>query len=146
MTTKIVKNLHDAIEAVKAEKIQRDNFGIVCLLPKIYFEKSKNKTLKNTMKEQYGESMHIGTIGDKLFDQEVFVTDIKFVDKFGCHAINGAIGNNLISFFKEFEQGKPMPKPDTKIKINAKVKRHGENWITKMPETQLNYVKILNKL
>jgi hypothetical protein len=39
-----------------------------------------------------------------------------------------------------------MPKPDTKIKINAKVKRHGENWITKMPETQLNYVKILNKL
>ena len=70
----------------------------------------------------------------------------KFVDKFGCHAINGAIGNNLISFFKEFEQGKPMPKPDTKIKINAKVKRHGENWITKMPETQLNYVKILNKL
>ena len=98
------------------------------------------------MKEKYGESMHIGSIGDRLFDQEVFVTDIKFVDKFGCHAINGAIGNNLISFFKEFEQGKPMPKADTTIKINAKVKRHGENWITKMPETQLNYVKILNKL
>lgn len=141
--TDFMKNF---LSLIKAEKIQRDNFGIVCLLPKIYFEKSKNKTLKNTMKEQYGESMHIGTIGDKLFDQEVFVTDIKFVDKFGCHAINGAIGNNLISFFKEFEQGKPMPKPDTKIKINAKVKRHGENWITKMPETQLNYVKILNKL
>ena len=46
----------------------------------------------------------------------------------------------------QFEQGKPLPKVDATLKINAKVKRHGENWITKMPETQLNYVKILNKL
>ena len=26
-------------------------------------------------------------------------------------------------------------------KIKAKVKRHGENFITKLPETQLNYVR-----
>ena len=128
------------------QKIQRDHFGIVCLLPKIYFEKNKTKSLKKDMKEKYGASTHIGSVGDKLFDQEVFVTDVKFVEKFGCHAINGVIGNNLISFFKEFEQGKPLPKVDATLKINAKVKRHGENWITKMPETQLNYVKILNKL
>ena len=141
--TDFMKNL---LALIKAEKIQRDHFGIVCLLPKIYFEKNKTKSLKKDMKETYGASTHIGSVGDKLFDQEVFVTDIKFVEKFGCHAINGVIGNNLISFFKEFEQGKPLPKVDATLKINAKVKRHGENWITKMPETQLNYVKILNKL
>ena len=141
--TDFMKNM---LALAKSDMIPRDSFGIVCLIPKIYNEKSKTKFLKKDMKEKYSHSRHLGAIGDRLFDQEVFVTDVKFVEKFGCHAINGVIENNLISFFKEFEQGKPLPQADTKLKINAKVKRHSENWITKMPETQLNYVKILNKL
>ena len=35
--TDFMKNF---LSLIKAEKIQRDNFGIVCLLPKIYFERS----------------------------------------------------------------------------------------------------------
>ena len=32
--------------------------------------------------------------------------------------------------------------PSTRMKIKGKVKRHSENYITKLPETVINYVKI----
>ena len=49
------------------------------------------------------------------------------------------VGNSLTFYL---DQTKDLPKEGTTFKIKAKVKRHGENFITKFPETILNYVKI----
>ncbi len=129
------------ITCLNTQQLTKDMFGIVAVTPKIYFEGKKKKDVKKSLKTNFSESKHISTIGS-VFQGEFTLHEIKFVDKFGCHVLNGSCEGNLISFFKSFDQTKDLPKEDTTFKIKAKVKRHGENFITKFPETILNYVKI----
>ncbi len=129
------------ITCLNTQQLTKDMFGIVAVTPKIYFEGKKKKDVKKALKTNFNESKHISTIGS-VFEGEFTLHEIKFVDKFSCHVLNGSSEGNLISFFKSFDQTKDLPKENTTFKIKAKVKRHGENFITKFPETILNYVKI----
>ena len=129
------------INCLNTKELEIDTFGVVAVTPKIYFEGVKKKSIKKTLKDTYRESKHISTIGS-VFEGAFTLHEIKFVDKFTCHVLNGSHEGNLISFFKSFDQTKELPKEGTTFKIKAKVKRHGENFITKFPETILNYVKI----
>ena len=129
------------ITCLNSKQLTKENFGIMAVAPKIYFEGVKKKNVKKTLKDSYRESKHISTIGSVL-EGAFTLHEIKFVDKFTCHVLNGSHEGNLISFFKSFDQTKELPKEGTTFKIKAKIKRHGENFITKFPETILNYVKI----
>ena len=129
------------ITCLNTKELSKEDFGIIAVTPKIYFEGVKKKSVKKTLKDSYRESKHISTIGS-VFEGAFTLHEIKFVDKFTCHVLNGSHEGNLISFFKSFDQTKELPKEGTTFKIKAKVKRHGENFITKFPETILNYVKI----
>ena len=129
------------INCLNTKELEIDTFGIVAVTPKIYFEGVKKKSIKKTLKDTYRESKHISTIGS-VFEGAYTLHEIKFVDKYTCHVLNGSHEGNLISFFKSFDQTKDLPKENTTFKIKGKVKRHGENFITKFPETILNYVKI----
>ena len=129
------------INCLNTKELEIDTFGVVAVTPKIYFEGVKKKSIKKTLKDTYRESKHISTIGS-VFEGAFTLHEIKFVDKFTCHVLNGSHEGNLISFFKSFDQTKELPKEGTTFKIKAIVKRHGENFITKFPETILNYVKI----
>ena len=99
------------------------------------------KETKKEIKEINSESKHIGLVGQPV-EGMFYIRDIKFVEKFTCHVVNGHIDGNLVSFFKSFDQTKELPKVGTEVKIRGKVKRHGENYQTKLPETTINYVKI----
>tara|TARA_Y200000002_G_scaffold13031_1_gene10624 strand:+ start:4057 stop:4755 length:699 start_codon:yes stop_codon:yes gene_type:complete len=125
---------------INSKSIPASEFGVVALLPKVYFEQKHKKNYKKTIKQSFGESKHIGLPGE-VITGELTVNEIKWVDKFGCHVINGNMGDNLVSFFKDFKPEAVLPKVNDVIKVKAKVKRHGENFITKLPETQLNYVR-----
>jgi len=125
---------------MNSKVIPASEFGVVALLPKVYFEQKHKKTYKKQIKQSFGESKHIGLPGE-VITGELTVNEIKWVDKFGCHVINGNMGDNLVSFFKDFKPEAVLPKVNDVIKVKAKVKRHGENFITKLPETQLNYVR-----
>ena len=129
------------ITCLNTKELSKEDFGIIAVTPKIYFEGVKKKSVKKTLKDSYRESKHISTIGS-VFEGAFTLHEIKFVDKFTCHVLNGSHEGNLISFFKSFDQTKELPKEGTTFKIKSKVKRHGENFITKFPETILNYVKI----
>ena len=129
------------INCLNTKELEIDTFGVVAVTPKIYFEGVKKKSIKKTLKDTYRESKHISTIGS-VFEGAFTLHEIKFVDKYTCHVLNGSHKGNLISFFKSFDQTKDLPKENTTFKIKGKVKRHGENFITKFPETILNYVKI----
>ena len=111
------------------------------IVPKVYFDSLLKKTTKKDLKTNFGESKHISTIGDKI-EGSFTLKGIKFVDKFSCHVLNGHIEGNLVSFFKNFDQTNQLPQEGVTFKLSGKVKRHGENYVTKLPETLLNYVKI----
>ena len=128
------------VAQMNSKEIHGSEFGVIALLPKVYFEQKHKKSYKKVIKESFGESKHVGLPGE-VIQGELTVNEIKWVDKFGCHVINGNMDNNLVSFFKEFKPEAVLPKEKDVIKIKAKVKRHGENFITKLPETQLNYVR-----
>ena len=130
------------ITCLNTKELSKEDFGIIAVTPKIYFEGVKKKSVKKTLKDSYRESKHISTIGS-VFEGAFTLHEIKFVDKFTCHVLNGSHEGNLISFFKSFDQTKELPKEGTTFKIKAKVKRHGENFITKFPETILNYMVVI---
>ena len=118
------------------------DFGVLCYLPKVYNQTKNTKETKKHIKSEFSESKHIAPVGSKI--QGMFtVNSIKYVEKFGCHVLSGNIGKDLVSFFKEFSQDKPMPKVGETLNIKAKVKKHGENYITKIPETLVNYVRFV---
>ena len=100
----------------------------------------KKKTLKKELKTSFRESRHIGNVKEVVVGMFT-LNEIRFIDKFACHVCNGSMDGNLVSFFKNFDQTQVLPKEGTTFNIKAKVKRHGENFITKFPETQLNYVR-----
>ena len=128
------------IECLNSKNVNVNQFGIVAVAPKIYFEGVKKKTIKRTLKDTFRESKHISTIGS-VFESDFTLHEIKFVDKFSCHVLNGSCEGNLISFFKSFDQTKELPKEDSTFKIKGKVKRHGENFITKFPENDFKLRK-----
>lgn len=137
--TDFMKNL---VACINSEQVSQNEFGIVAVLPKIYFETKDKKEYKKKLKTEFTESKHIGLPG-QVVTGLLTINEVKFVEKFGCHVINGNIENNLVSFFKNFEPGKAIPEKGSTVNIKGKVKRHGENFVTKLPETQLNYVKII---
>ena len=146
----IAGNLSDFMDSlmkyISSDKLSKNSYGVVAVVPKVYFEGSKKKTIKKKLKTSFRESRHIGNIGQPVTGMFT-LNEIKFIDKFTCHVCNGSIDGNLVSFFKNFDQTKALPKEGKTFEIKAKVKRHGENFITKYAETQLNYVrfKIDNK-
>lgn len=130
------------LKCINNETITANEFGVVALLPKVYFENKDKKEFKKKLKTEFSESVHLGNPGVKIEGQFV-VDDIRFVEKFGCHVVNGHIDTNLVSFFKEFGADKKIPAKGDVLNIKGKIKRCGENFITKIPETQLNYVRIV---
>lgn len=134
-----IKNL---LELSNSETCSTNNFGVLCLLPKVYYETKERKQQKSEIKKNFSESTYIAAVGDKIQGQFV-IDSIRFVDKFGCHVLNGHIDKNLVSFFKEFGAGKEIPKVGDTLSIKAKVKKHGNNFVTKIPETLVNYVRFV---
>ena len=129
------------MECINSKELSINEFGIVAPLPRIYFEGKRKKALKTDLKEKYRGSKHISTVGSN-FSGQFTLNEIRFVERYTCHVLNGSVEGNLVSFFKNFDQTKDLPKEGTTFSIKGKVKRHGENFITKFPETILNYVRI----
>lgn len=140
----IAGNLSDFMDSlmkyISSDKLSKNSYGVIAVVPKVYFEGSKKKIIKKQLKTSFRESRHIANIGEPVTGMFT-LNEIKFIDKFACHVCNGSIEGNLVSFFKNFDQTKELPKEGTTFHIKAKVKRHGENFITKFPETQLNYAR-----
>ena len=133
--------MENVITTISRTTSTSSSFGILSVVPKVYFDAVKKKTTKKELKTNFSESKMISTIGSKI-EGNFTLQEIKFVDRFSCHVLNGHIEGNLVSFFKSFDQTNELPLEGSTFKIKGKVKRHSENYITKLPETVINYVKI----
>ena len=132
--------MQSVMHYISSEKVDTNTYGVVAVVPKVYFEGAKKKTLKKELKTSFSESKHIGAVGETI--QGMFtLNETRFIEKYSCNVFNGYIDNNLVSFFKNIDQTQVVPKEGTTFKIKGKVKRCGENFITKLPETQLNYIR-----
>ena len=132
--------MKSVMQYISSEKLGTHSYGVLAVVPKVYFEGSKKKVLKKELKHTFRESKHIGIVREPVIGM-LTLNETKFVERFACNVFNGSIEGNLVSFFKNIDQTQVLPKEGTTFKIKGKVKRHGENFITKFPETQLNYVR-----
>ena len=132
--------MKSVMQYISSEKLGTHSYGVLAVVPKVYFEGSKKKVLKKELKHTFRESKHIGIVREPVIGMFT-LNETKFVERFACNVFNGSIEGNLVSFFKNIDQTQVLPKEGTTFKIKGKVKRHGENFITKFPETQLNYVR-----
>ena len=132
--------MRSVMQFISSEKLGSHAYGVIAVVPKVYFEGSKKKNLKKELKGSFRESKHVGTLGLPITGLFT-LNETKFIDRFACNVFNGSIDGDLVSFFKNIDQTQIVPKEGTTFKIKGKVKRHGENFITKFPETQLNYVR-----
>lgn len=122
----------------QSEDISLKEFGVISSIPKTYEKDIGVKNLKTQVKDTVKE--WIGKEGDSMILTVRYVKThfIPALNCFGHEAITDT--NHLVSFLNKIELGKV----GTSQKIRAKVKKHTTNYHTKTPETQLNYVKVLD--
>jgi hypothetical protein len=120
------------------ENVGMDDFGVMASVPHAYETDKNVENIKNQIKKT--EESHIGNINDSI-TLEIKYISTKFIPKMNCFTHNAITStNHLVTFFNKIELGKP----GSVQKIRAKIKSHRYDWHTKHPETQLNYVKVVD--
>jgi len=139
----IADNLNDYMQRVfsstqKPEVIFKD-FGILASVPSLYFKEMEKKRIITESKTAKQE--HIGVVGEPILLNIRYV-NTRYVKKLNCYAHDAVTdGGHLVNFLNKSALGKTG---ETQT-IRARVKAHGVNYTTKSIETQLNYVKPIDK-
>lgn len=118
-----------------SEECGLSHVGFLVCLPSVY-ERDSNKTrVKRSLKDC--EAGCLGAVGDELVDLDAEIVEVKKSKNFDAHNVLAIIDNKIVSWMTN----KP-PVVGPAVILKAKVKSFNENWITKLPETRLNYVKV----
>lgn len=136
-------NINDYMQRVFAttqnSEVGFKDFGVIASVPSVYEKEITKKRIMDESKKTNQE--HLGEIGHNI-ELNVRYINIRFIEKLNCYAHDAITdSNHLINFLNKM----PLGQPGQTQKIRAKVKNHGVNFITKTIETQLNYVKILDR-
>lgn len=139
----IADNLNDYMKGIfnytQNNTVKMAAFGFLASVPSAYEKELQKKVLQEHIKSTKQE--HLGTLEQTLILDIVYI-GTRFVDQIGCWSHDAITSSNhLVSFLSKEQLGK---QGDSQ-KIRAKVRAHKENFHTKTPETQLNYVKVLDK-
>jgi hypothetical protein len=119
-----------------AETVSSTEFGICAYIPALMERELREKDLKKTIKNDYSNSAHQGTIGDKIA-KTLTILNKRYLQSYGRFVYNAGDGENLYSFWHNsgsFEI-------DGEYQIEGKVKAHGTAYKRNENETMLNYVK-----
>lgn len=127
----------DVLNAVTDENgVERSLIGLVAYIPELVKREKNEAAAKKTMKNEYGDSTHQGTRGDKI-EGEFVVLSKKYISSYERFVYSLGMDGNLYSFWSERIQ----LEVGSTYTLSGKIKGHGETFKTKYPETQLNYVK-----
>jgi HEPN domain-containing protein len=122
----------------QAEEVSMKDFGVIASIPGVY---DKEITLKN-LKAEIKDTVEgwIGKEGESIILNVRYIKT-RYIPQINCYGHEAITDTNyLVSFLNKTELGKV----GSSQKIRAKVKKHTSNFYTKTPETQLNYVKVLD--
>lgn len=135
----IADNLNDYMQRVFASTQQPEvkfkDFGVLASVPGLYFKEMEKKRIVQESKDAIQE--HIGVVGESILLNIRYI-NTRLVPKLNCYAHDAITDTgHLVNFLNKAALGKTGEHQT----IRAKVKSHGQNFITKTVETQLNYVK-----
>lgn len=120
------------------ETVGLNELGILASVPKMYERDIVEKHLKDEAKKTIQE--HFGKEGDTV-TLNIRYLRTKYVEKIECYAHEAVTTTNyLVNFLSK----KQLGTLGDEQQISAKIKKHAINFVTKTPETQLNYVKVLD--
>jgi len=138
MSEQITEYMSRVFQITQSEEVTFSDMGVLASVPSVY---QKEVLVKETI-EQIKTTLpeHVGEVGNSV-TLDIVVIDARFIKQIDCwghEAITST--NHLVSFLSKT---KLLDRKAT-AKIRAKVKKHTEHFKTKTPETQLNYVKVVD--
>jgi hypothetical protein len=120
-------------------EVTASDFGVLASVPQVYEKEVTEKVIKEEISKTV--QAHFGEVGYTI-ELNIRYIRTKFIQKLNCYGHEAITDTNyLVSFLSQNKLGEP----GTVQTIKARIKRHGENYTSKTPETQLNYVKIVDK-
>ena len=119
---------------LSSDTIKTNKFGFVACLPSVMERDVKRSEIKKSLRDC--DNSALAEIDTTVFNLDCEIIEAKRSNNFDAWNISAIINNKIVSWFskKELKSGPCVVQ-------KAKVKSHGENWITKKVETRLNYVK-----
>ncbi len=122
---------------LSSDTIKTNKFGFVACLPSVMERDLKRTVVKRSFNNC--DNAVLADIDQKLVDLDCEIVEVKRSTNFDAWNINAVIDNKIVSWFSKTEL-----KPGPCVVQKAKVKAHGENWVTKKIETRLNHVKAVH--
>ena len=119
---------------LSSDTIKTNKFGFIACLPSVMQRDVKKTEIKRSLRDCDNEAL--ADMGATVVNLDCEIVEVKRSNNFDAWNINAIINNKIVSWFSKIEL-----KPGPCVVQKAKVKTHGENWITKKVETRLNYVK-----
>lgn len=125
----------------QSDQVTNKDLGILASIPSTYEREISSKEARQQIKET--NQTYIGKVGENVILTVRYIKT-QYVKNLGCFAHQAVTEdtNQLVSFLNKIELGQK----DVVQKIKGKVKKHGNDFVTKSVETQLNYVKVLETL
>jgi hypothetical protein len=120
---------------LSVEETEMNKLGFIACLPSVY-EKDYNKTRATKALRDCEESV-LGSVDDELRDLDSEIVEVKKSKNFDAHNVLAIVDNKIVSWMT-----KNPPTVGPAVILKAKVKGYNTNWLTKLPETRLNYVKV----
>jgi hypothetical protein len=119
---------------LSSDTIKTNKFGFVACLPSVMERDEARTKIKKTLRDCDNEAL--ADVDKTVVNLDCEIIEVKRSNNFDAWNINAIINNKIVSWFSKVEL-----KTGPCVVQKAKVKSHGENWITKKVETRLNYVK-----
>ncbi len=137
-------NLNDYMSRVfqvtQIENVGLSDIGVLASVPQVYDKEITAKEIKEQIKDTVKE--YLGKEGETI-TLSIRYIKTKFIPQLNCYSHEAITDtNHLISFLNKIELGKA----GTQQKIRARIKKHTVNYLSKTPETQLNYVKVVDNV
>jgi len=119
---------------LSSDTVKTNKFGFVACLPSVMERDVKRNEIKKSLRDCDNDAL--ADVDKTVVNLDCEIVEVKRSNNFDAWNINAIINNKIVSWFSKVEL-----KPGPCVVQKAKVKSHGENWITKKVETRLNYVK-----
>ena len=119
---------------LSSDTVKKNKFGFIACLPSVMERDEARTKIKKTFRDCDNEAL--ADVDKTVVNLDCEIIEVKRSNNFDAWNINAIINNKIVSWFSKIGL-----KPGPCVVQKAKVKSHGENWITKKVETRLNYVK-----
>lgn len=120
---------------LNTEEIPANKIGYVASLPWVWFKDVARKRVDIALKS--AEEGFIGNEGSWITDKDAEILKCERSKNFDAFNILAIIDNKIASWM-----GSKSVNIGPGVIVKAKIKQHGENWLTKKNETRLHYVKV----